>query len=180
MYAISRKAAARERPGAGFSYLCGKTTFMLKIVLTTLTVFTLTALQAQEIKMTDEAKKSYLRNGEKSPQARVESAAVIRDKKRENAPPAYVILNLMRGHGDETFKVAFDPGESVRMAKHMAEDLKRVERLEEITDQFKSEVDVLNYVAHLGWEVLSVTHMPREGKNDPTVTRVYIRKILEE
>lgn len=153
---------------------------MLKTALTALTAIALTGIQAQEIKMSEAAKKDYLKRSEKTQQARVESAAVISEKKAEQAPPAYVILDLMRHPGDETFKVSFDPGEAVRMAKHMANDLKRIERLEEITDQFKSEVDVLNYAAQLGWEVLSVTHMPKEGKNAPSVTRVYIRKILEE
>ncbi len=153
---------------------------MLKTVLTALTALALTGMQAQEIKMSEAAKKDYLRKGEKTQQARVESAPVISEKRANQAPHSYVILNLMRHPGDEFFKVSFDPGESVRMAKHMANDLKRIERLEEITDQFKSEVDVLNYAAQMGWEVLSVTQMPKEGKNDPSVTRVYIRKILEE
>lgn len=154
---------------------------MTRFVLILLLITAGVSSFAQEIKMSEEAQKSYVtKERSKAQVMRAESVAQPVEKQTTDAPPAYVVLNLVRLENDETLRVYFDPGAAVRKAQHMSEDLKKVERLEEIIGQFTSDVDVLNYVSQMGWEVVSVTQLKLEAPQKGDKTRVYIRKILQE
>lgn len=155
---------------------------MTRFTLTLLLIAaTSTFSYAQEIKMSEDAKKAYVtKERTKGQVSRAQSVAPATQSQPEDAPPAYVALDLIRMEGDETLKVIFDPGSSVRQAKHMSEDLQTIEKLEEVIGQFTSDIDVLNYVANMGWDVVSVTRSKLEAPQRGSNTRVYIRKILQE
>ncbi|MCA1750287.1 MAG: hypothetical protein LC670_00605 [Flavobacteriales bacterium] len=153
---------------------------MTKFILILLLVAMSTISQAQEIKMSEDAKKSYVTKERTKAQVSSENEKSSAKKAAKEAPPAYVALDLIRYSGDEAFKVVFDPGAAVRKAKYMSEDIKKIERLEEITGQFTSEVDILNYVANMGWDVVSVSRSPLEAPQKGFKTRVYVRKVLQE
>jgi uncharacterized protein (UPF0335 family) len=154
---------------------------MTRFVLTLLLIAACTTSYSQEIKLSGEAEKSYVTKEQTRAQlSRALTVAQPEAKQTEDAPPAYVALDLIKLENDATLRVYFDPGAAVRKAQYMSEDLKKVERLEEMVGQFTTDVDVLNYVSQMGWDVVSVTRSelkaPQKGEN----TRVYIRKILQE
>lgn len=154
---------------------------MTRTILIFILLVTATSAYAQEIKMDEEAKKSYVTK--ERTRALLSRAKTLDNTDLEevkDAPPAYAALDLIRLSDDETLRVIFDPGAVVRRASHMSEDLKKVERLEEVIGQFTSDVDVLNYLSNLGWEVVSVTRSPLENPQKGERTRVYISKILRE
>jgi hypothetical protein len=86
----------------------------------------------------------------------------------------YSIVELVGSKGD--FQIDFVEGTNASSERAMKDSRRMMEKMKSQTEVFVTEVDVLNYLAQMGMEVVSIVpDMETRGKKK----RIYLRKAVE-
>jgi hypothetical protein len=142
---------------------------MKKAVLLLIFIATSMVSFSQKVKMTKEAKEKYV-----SQEASRDSNKEVK-RAEENKMLVYAILIAESEVGADflTFRIQESSRELATKASGMRFD--ELEKLTRSKFSAKSEVDVLNYLAESGWEIVAIENTTDKKKNQ---TKYYLKKMV--
>lgn len=140
-------------------------------------LFLSSAVMAQEIQMTQGARKSYVKK-EKEPAVIDGSGQAVQYEK--GLAMAYAALEI-KMH-DKAGPAGIDleignPELNPLVAKVSYEELQKLARN---LVPYETHIDVLNYLSNSGWEVASIHALPYDRENQMHTTRIYVRRPFQQ
>jgi len=129
-------------------------------------IFTSVALVtfSQEVRMTKEAKKNYI--------AKNVSAE---EKDEGDKMLIYNIILAESEEGDEFFNLTVEKGNGQISTKASKMNFPEIINLTRMRVPVNSEVDLLNYLAENGWEIVSIENA---GEKKSILRKYYIKKVI--
>jgi len=133
------------------------------VLTTVIALLLVSGASAQKIKLSKSDKDKYVEQQKESDDG-------------DRTMAVYQVMNLQFGENNDKLSISLDRGSGELPSKSSVMVFPELEKLERLNLTPKAEVDLLNYLAENGWEVIAIeTVLDRKT----TERRVYLRKYIK-